>query len=108
MTGHAEKRGQASWRLKFEIGSDPVTGKRRMRRVAFKCKTKRKAELELTRLVAEYHAGLAIDPLKLTLADFLERWDRDHAALNCTPKTRERYRQIIKNQITPHIGSVSI
>ena len=70
--------------------------------------TRRDAELELARLVAEHNAGISIDPSKMTVSEFLDRWDRDHAALSCTPKTLERYRQIIKNQLKPNIGSVVI
>ena len=28
MRGNLTKRGKASWRLKFDLGADPVTGKR--------------------------------------------------------------------------------
>jgi hypothetical protein len=27
MTGHIQRRGKASWRLKFEVDRNPVTGK---------------------------------------------------------------------------------
>ncbi|MGB6312555.1 MAG: site-specific integrase, partial [Pseudolabrys sp.] len=100
-------RGAGSFEIKFDVGFDPATGKRKTRYVSFKG-NKRDAELELARLVSEHKAGLSIDPSKVTVAEFLERWDRDHAALNCTPKTLERYRQIIKNQIKPNLGAVVI
>src|SRR5262245_36362561 len=101
MTGHVRRRGAKSFELKFDVGVDPVTGKRRIRYASFKG-TKRDAELELARLVAEHNAGLSIDPSKMTVREFFERWDRDHATLNCSPKTLERYRQVIKNQINPN------
>jgi integrase len=40
--------------------------------------------------------------------DFLDKWDRDYAVQNVTPKTRERYNQLVKNQINPNIGQVTL
>jgi integrase len=105
MTGHIRRRGKNSFELKFEVGADPVTGKRRIRYVSFKG-TKRAAELELARLVAENAAGASVDPSKMTVAEFLDRWQRDFADTNLGAKTRERYAQLIKNQILPNLGNV--
>ena len=44
MTGHVRRRGQRSWELKFDLGTDPATGKRKTRYQSFKG-TKREAEL---------------------------------------------------------------
>lgn len=107
MSGHIRQRGKRSWELKFDAGSDPLTGKRRIRYVSFKG-TKREAQIELARLISEHAAGGSVDPSKITVREFLERWDRDYAATNLTPKTRERYQQLIKNQITPNIGQIQL
>jgi integrase len=61
MTGHVRRRGEKSFELKFDASKDATTGKRRIRYASFKG-TKREAEAELIRLVAEYNAGLSIDP----------------------------------------------
>jgi len=90
--------------LKFDIGADPVTGQRRIRYASFK-RTKRAAEIELARLIAEHASGAGVDPTKATVADFIHRWDRDWASVNVSPKTMERYRGLINKQIIPHIGS---
>ena len=45
MTGHIRRRGERSWELKFDLGADPLTGKRRIRYASFKG-TKRDAEVE--------------------------------------------------------------
>ena len=87
-------RGAGSFEIKFDVGFDPATGKRKTRYVSFKG-NKRDAELELAAWSLR-QGGLSIDPSKVTVAEFLERWDRDHAALNCTPKTLERYRRSSK------------
>lgn len=93
MSGHIRRRGARSWELKFDTGTDPVTGERRIRYVSFKG-TRRDAELELARLVAQNAAGEGVDPSKTTVAEFVVRWDRDWASINVGAKTLERYRQI--------------
>jgi integrase len=107
MKGHIVRRGRNSWRLKFDIGTDPLTGKRRTRYHTFKG-AKREAQVELARLVAENAAGASVEPSKVTVSDFLDRWHRDFAAVHVTPKTAERYRQLIKNQVAPYIGQLQL
>ena len=48
------------------------------------------------------------DPSKATVAEFIERWDRDWASVNVGAKTLERYRQILKLYVVPHIGAVRV
>jgi integrase len=107
MTGHVRRRGASSWELKFDAGKDPATNRRRIRYASFKG-TKREAQAELTRLIAEHQAGQSVDPSRVTVAEFLDRWDRDFASLKVSPKTLERYRQLVKLQIKPHIGAMQI
>jgi integrase len=107
MTGHVRRRGERSWEIKFDLGTDPLTGKRRIRYVAFKG-TKRAAEIELARLVSQNAAGEGVDPSKSTVAEFVERWERDWATANVGLKTLERYRQLFRLYVTPRIGSVRI
>jgi len=107
MTGHVRRRGKSSWELKFDVGVDPLTGQRRIRYASFKG-TKREAEIELARLIAQNTAGEGVDPSRATLAEFLGRWDNDWASANVSGKTLERYRQIIRLNIIPHIGAVRV
>src|SRR6266542_27898 len=103
MRGHLRKRGGNSWEIKFDLGRDPASGKRQTRYHSFKG-TKREAQAELTRLLADANKGAYIDASKETVGEFLDRWDRDWAAANVGLKTLERYRQLIKNQVQLHIG----
>jgi len=107
MTGHIRRRGARSWELKFDVGADPVTGRRHIRYQSFKG-SKRDAEIELARLVAQNAAGEGIDPSKATIAQFVERWDRDWASVSVSAKTAERYRQILRLYVVPHLGAVRI
>jgi hypothetical protein len=104
--GHIRKRGRVSFELKFELGLD-TAGRRQIRYASFEG-TKRAAEVELARLIAQHAAGESIDPSRTTVAEFLAHWDHDWASLNVSPKTLERYRQIVRLYIVPRIGGLKI
>jgi integrase len=93
--------------LKFDLGIDPVTGRRGTRYASLKG-TKRDAQAKLTELLSEHARGVLVDPSKETLSAFLDRWNRDWATNNVSPKTRERYIQLISNQIKPNVGAMPI
>jgi integrase len=107
MTGHVRRRGERSWELKWDVGTDPATGRRKTRYASFKG-TKRDAEAELVRLLSAEQNGKAVDPTRETVGEFLERWERDWVIANVSPKTAERYGGIIRKQITPNIGKARI
>jgi hypothetical protein len=91
MTGHIRRRGAASWELKFDVGRDQATGKREIRYQSFKG-SKREAQAKLTELLTDAARGTLVDASKETLGAFADRWDRDWATHNVSPKTVERYR----------------
>lgn len=104
MTGHIRRRGERSWELKYDAGTDPATGRRKTRYTSFRG-TKREAEAELVRLIAAEQSGQGIDPSRVTVDDFLKRWDRDWMTANVSPKTAERYRELIRLHVVPRVGA---
>lgn len=106
MTGHIRRRGKQSWELKFDLGTDPLTGKRLTRYHSFKG-TKREAEAELVRLKAGADKGEYVDPSKVTLSEFLDRWET-WATTQVSAKTLERYRELAKHHVRPHLGAQRI
>ena len=106
MKGHIRRRGARSWELKFDVGVD-AKGNRKTRYSSFKG-TKRDAEIELARLVAQNASGEGIDPSKVTVLEFLERWERDWATTNVGLKTLERYRGLLKLYVKPRIGAMRL
>jgi integrase len=104
--GHIQRRGRNSWRVKFDIGVDP-NNKRRTRYVTVRG-TKKRAQAELARLVAAFDAGTLIEPSKATIADYTRSWLDTAATLTLSPKTAERYRQLIEHQIIPHLGALPL
>lgn len=105
-TGHARRRGAKSFELKFDVEADPRTGRRLTKYHSFKG-TKREAEAELVRLKAAANRGDYIDPTKTTLGEFLDRWET-WAATQVSAKTLERYRELARHHVRPHLGATRI
>jgi integrase len=106
MTGHLRQRSPGSWEIKFDAGADPVTGKRKTRYVTVKG-GKKAAQAELRRLLSAIDEGRLIEPSKTTLAQFLDRWE-SWAATQVARKTLERYCELLRHHVRPHLGSASI
>ena len=62
MKGHIRPRGKNTWAIKYEIGRDPGTGKRRSKWVTVHG-SKRDAQIELRRILHEIDADLVLDGL---------------------------------------------
>jgi integrase len=50
------------------------------------------SEVECARLITEIESGAAVDPSRITLSDFLDRFERDWVALHTTPASAHRYK----------------
>jgi len=66
MRGHIRKRGRKSWEIKYDI--DRADGQRQTRYKSFRG-SKREAQAELTRLLAQVQAGGHVEPHKLTVVE---------------------------------------
>ena len=103
MRGNITRRGEHSWRLKFDAGPD-VTGQRKTQYVTFRG-TKREAHLKLAALLTCVGQGSYVEPSKATVAGFVRgRVDVWEASGDVTARTASRYRQLVENQIAPHLG----
>jgi integrase len=103
--GHIRRRGKASWELKFDLGPDPTTGRRRIRYHSFKG-TRREAQVKLAELITAAGKGEYVDASKTTVAAHVgARIAQWRASEEISPKTAERYFQLLDNQIAPHLGS---
>lgn len=103
MKGHLKERSPGHWSIVLDV-PDPITQKRRRKWHSFKG-TKRGAQSEAAKLIAAVKDGNYLEPSKTTLADYLDRWLK-HIKSQVSPKTHERYAQIVKNQIKPTIGAI--
>jgi integrase len=105
MTGHIRRRGEHSWELKFDNGRDPATGKRITRYASVKG-TRKDAERRLVELLKARDDGAYVEPSRLTVAEHVRarvaQWE---AAGDIGAKTAERYKELVENQIMPHLGA---
>ncbi len=103
MRGNVTRQGKSSWRLKFDLGADPATGKRQTR-FATVHGTKRQAEAELTARLAQIEEGTFVERSASTLAQYAKHWIQTIAPAKTAPKTRERYGELIDKHIVPQLG----
>lgn len=94
MKGHLEERSPGVWRLFYDLGADPVTGRRRLRSRTFRG-DRRGAERQLAIVVGEAAAGVLPDPRGVTVAQFADRW-LQLVEGSVRPTTLESYRQKLK------------
>ena len=103
MSGTIWKRGKNSWHIRFDTA--PIDGKRVRRRVTVRG-SYADAKKELTRLLAARDAGMLPSPTAATVGAYLQSWL--DTATGRTLKTVERYRELAKQQISPHLGEVPL
>jgi integrase len=103
MKGHIRERSPGHWAIVIE-GRDQ-DGKRKRRWHSFRG-TKREAQVECAKLIASVGKGDYVEPTKTTVADFVRpriaQWE---ASSEISARTAQRYRQLLDNQIAPHIGT---
>ena len=105
MKGHIRERSPGRWAVVLDI-RDPETGKRRRKWHSF-TGTKREAQKECARLVTEMQGGGYAEPIKTTFGQFLEDW-LAHVKPQVTPRTHERYTEIVRKNIAPALGAIRL
>jgi Phage integrase, N-terminal SAM-like domain len=101
--GNIHQRSPGSFRLRYTLGRDPVTGRRRTATATVRG-TRKDAERELTRLLRTTDAGEHVDPSRMTVAQWLELW-LDTIRVEISPKTHESYTEIVRCYLMPTFGS---
>src|SRR5262245_49529168 len=90
MKGHIRERSPGHWAIILDA-RDPQSGKRRRRWHSFRG-TKRQAQIECAGLITEIETGAAVDPTRITLSQFLDRFERDWISIHVTPASAQRYK----------------
>jgi hypothetical protein len=70
MRGHIRERSPGRWAIVIDAN---VNGERKRRWRSF-AGTKRQAQIECARLISEMQSGTAVEPNRITVAQFLDRW----------------------------------
>jgi integrase len=100
MKGHIRERSPGHFGIVVEQ-RDNATGQRKRKWHNF-VGTKRQAQIECARLISEINGGNYVEPSKITVLQFLERWLK-HIKPNVSPRTHERYKEIALKNIAPLI-----
>jgi integrase len=105
MKGHLRERSPGHWAIVIDV-RDPQTGKRKRRWHSFKG-TKREAQINCARLLTELKAGTAVEPSRITLAAFFERW-LEHMRGQVSPRSHERYAELCRKNLVPLLGHLTL
>jgi integrase len=105
MNGCVFKRELKSGKLTWGYVIDAGKGEDGKRKQIFKSGFKRKidADVALAKLVTERVDGTLVKPDPRTFAEFSEAWLAEYADTSCSPKTAERYREMMAH-VTREIG----
>ena len=105
-TGHIRQRTPGSYEIRYSLGTDPATGKRRMATTTVKG-NRRDAEKELRRLLRTLDTGEHVDPTRMTVGEWLTTW-LNAVRGEISPKSHERYSEIAENFLMPTLGNLPL
>jgi integrase len=105
-TGHIRQRSTDSWEIRYSLGTESATGKRRIATTTVRG-TRKGAERELRRLLRALDTGEHVDPSRITLRQWLTTW-LDSIRQEVAPKTAERYGEIVHNFLVPKLGNLQL
>lgn len=88
-TGHIRERSPGSFELRYFLGFEPGTGKRKYATTTVRG-SRKDAEKELRRLLRALDTGEHIDPTRMTVREWLTTW-LGAVHQEVAPKTHERY-----------------
>ena len=97
MKSHLARRGQRSWRLKYDLGTDGA-GKRQTRYVTLRG-TRAEAEAQSAKILATVAEGTHTDPSRETVAEFVERWLATWANDNVSHATWTSYSLLLRKHL---------
>lgn len=102
MAGSIEKRGKNSYRLSCLAGYN-LQGKP-IKKTKTVHGTKKDAEIELAKFVADVQNGMFVEGKSLKFSEFTEIWKRDYASKELAPSTYKRYCRMLETRLLPYFG----
>lgn len=106
MNGNVYRRSGGEWAYRFDIGPDPLTGRRaRVGKSGFR--TKKEASQALRAAMNAHERGRSVKPTQRTVADFLNEW---HTAVrpSLRASTWVNYRDYLDAYVIPVIGETHL
>lgn len=100
--GHIRRVGEDRWEVFFDLGPDPVTGKRRQRSRTVRGSEAR-ARVELENIENEIRYGGFVDPSTMTVSDLATMW-LEASEMRVRYNTLRSYQSKLSTHVMPHIG----
>jgi integrase len=106
MNGHIRERSRGSFEVRYSLGTDSATGKRKIATATVRG-SRRDAEKELRRLLRSLDTGEHVDPNRVTVREWLATW-LGTVRTEVAPKTHERYGEIVDHFLVPALGNLQL
>jgi integrase len=103
--GSIYQRACGTWCATYSSGYNDK-GKRRRRTIFGK--TKQAVQDKLRQLTTEIGAGATVEPQRMTVGEYLDRWLKDVAQPRLKLTTYANYARVVKNHIKPQIGGLPL
>lgn len=105
MRGSIIKQKSGSWRITVSLGKNPKTGKYEKYQETFQG-SKRDADKRLAELIVLLEKGHTINPEKITVGEFLDKWLNDYGKSNLSERTLYDYTYIVNTHIKLELGHI--
>jgi integrase len=103
-TGHIRERSPGSFEIRYGMGTDPATGRRRIATCTVRG-SRKDAEKELRRLLRTLDTGEHVDPTRITVEQWLEAWLAS-VKPEVELRTHERYAELVRGFLVPELGAL--
>jgi integrase len=103
--GSIYQRADGTWCATYSSGYNEQ-GKRKRRTIFGK--SKQAVQEKLRKLTQEISAGASIEPNRMTVGEFLDRWLKDIAQPRVKVTTYSNYERVIRVHIKPELGGVML
>lgn len=104
--GTINHRADGRWEGRLTVGVNPATGKLKMKSVYGKTRAEVVDKLKVIRREMD-DRGKYIDPTKLTVAQWLDKWAEDYL-VNVRVSTATNYSYHIRHNIKPALGAIKL
>lgn len=103
--GSIRQRPDGTWEARFVVGIDPGTGKD-IRKSVY-AKTQKEVRKKMTEAIAALDKDDYREPCKMTLAQWLDIWQKDYLG-GVKPSTAALYESQIRVHIKPSLGAIKL
>jgi integrase len=102
--GHLRQRGKSGVWYAVLGERDPITGRRRRRWLNLKTTGKRRAEIELAKILTQHSEGGLPPPGRVTVGDLVLSYIESRGVAGRAPRTIQLYELLARKRLLPAIG----